>query len=77
MESVYRVGQVVFQGQGWVRSVYFALLLILAIVIVALILIKLRSGLAWLEKVDKHRLIARRTLAAVVPRLHHRHEHLV
>jgi uncharacterized membrane protein YozB (DUF420 family) len=62
LESVYRVGQVVFQGQGWgwVRSVYFALLLILAIVIVPLILIKLRS--AWLEKVDKHRLIARWTL---------------
>ncbi len=30
LTSVYRVGQVVFQGQGWgwVRSVYFALLLI-------------------------------------------------
>jgi len=28
LASVYRVGQVVFQGQGWVRSVYFALLLI-------------------------------------------------
>jgi len=46
LEWVCRVGQVVFQGQGWVRSVYFALLLILAIVIVPLILIKLRSGLA-------------------------------
>jgi uncharacterized membrane protein YozB (DUF420 family) len=64
LEPVYRVGQVVFQGQswgwGWVRSVYIALLLILAIVIVPVILIKLRS--AWLETVDKHRLIARWTL---------------
>lgn len=56
----YRVGHVVFQGQGWVRSVYFALLLshtVLAIVIVPLILITLRR--AWQEKFDKHRLIAR------------------
>jgi len=71
LSSVYRVGQVVFQGQGWgwVRSVYFALLLILAIVIVPLILIKLRS--AWLEKAD-----CAGDPAAVVPRLHHRHDHL-
>jgi len=59
-----RVRQVVlFQGQGWIRPVYFALLLshtILAIVIVPLILITLRR--AWLEKFDKHRLIARWTL---------------
>jgi uncharacterized membrane protein YozB (DUF420 family) len=58
-----RVGHVVFQGQGWIRSVYFALLLshtVLAIVIVPLILITLRR--AWLEKFDKHRLIARWTL---------------
>ena len=59
----YRVGHVVFQGQGWVRTVYFALLLshtVLAIVIVPLILITLRR--AWLEKYDKHRVIARWTL---------------
>jgi uncharacterized membrane protein YozB (DUF420 family) len=59
-----RVKQVVlFQGQGWIRPVYFALLLshtILAIVIVPMILITLRR--AWLEKFDKHRLIARWTL---------------
>jgi len=59
----YRVGHVVFQGQGWIRPVYFVLLTthtILAIVIVPLILITLRR--AWLEKFDKHRLIARWTL---------------
>lgn len=59
----YRVGHVVFQGQGWIRPVYFALLLshtVLAIVIVPLILITLRR--AWMEKFDKHRLIARWTL---------------
>ena len=59
----YRVGHVVFQGQGWIRPVYFTLLTshtILAIVIVPLILITLRR--AWLEKLDKHKLIARWTL---------------
>ena len=59
-----RVKQLVlFQGQGWIRPVYFALLLshtILAIVIVPMILITLRR--AWLEKFDKHRMIARWTL---------------
>jgi|SRR5208283_4090316 len=59
----YRVGHVPFQGQGLIRPVYFTLLLshtILAIVIVPLILITLRR--AFLEKFDKHRLIARWTL---------------
>jgi len=59
----YRVGHVVFLGQGWSRPVYFALLLshtVLAIVIVPLILVTLRC--AWLEKFDKHRVIARWTL---------------
>jgi putative membrane protein len=59
-----RVKQVVlFQGQGWIRPVYFTLLLshtVLAIVIVPLILITLRR--AWMEKYDKHRIIARWTL---------------
>jgi putative membrane protein len=58
-----RVGHVPFQGQGWIRPVYFALLIshtILAIVIVPLILITLRR--AWMEKFDKHRAIARWTL---------------
>jgi putative membrane protein len=59
-----RVGKVVmFQGQGWIRPVYFTILIshtILAVVIVPLILITLRR--AWLERFDKHRLIARWTL---------------
>jgi uncharacterized membrane protein YozB (DUF420 family) len=59
-----RVKQLVlFQGQGWIRPVYFTLLLshtILAVVIVPLILITLRR--AWLEKFDQHRQIARWTL---------------
>lgn len=59
-----RVKQLVlFQGQGWIRPFYFALLTshtILAITIVPLILITLRR--AWLEKFDKHRRIARWTL---------------
>jgi putative membrane protein len=58
----YRVGHVRFQGQGWIRPVYFALLIshtILAITIVPLILVTLRR--AWLERFDKHRVIARWT----------------
>lgn len=59
-----RIHQVVhFQGQGFIRPMYFTLLLshtILAVVIVPLILITLRR--AWLQKFDKHRLIARWTL---------------
>jgi len=59
----YRVGHVAFQGQGWIRPVYFGLLTshtILAIVIVPLILITIRR--AWLEKFDKHKIIAKWTL---------------
>jgi uncharacterized membrane protein YozB (DUF420 family) len=58
-----RVGHVVFHGEGWIKPVYFTLLLshtALAIVIVPMILVTLRR--AWLEKFDKHRLIARWTL---------------
>src|SRR6202140_5919249 len=58
-----RVGHVAFQGQGWIRPVYFVLLTshtILAIAIVPLILITLRRAL--LERFDKHRIIARWTL---------------
>ena len=59
-----RVHQVIlFQGQGWIRPVYFTILIshtLLAIVIVPLIIITLRR--AWLERFDKHRLIARWTL---------------
>ena len=59
----YRVGHVPFQGQGWIRPVYFTLLTshtVLAVVIVPLILITLRR--AWLQRFDKHRVIARWTL---------------
>ncbi len=60
----YRIHQVIhFAGQGWIRPVYFTLLLshtILAVAIVPLILITLRR--AWLQKFDKHRIIARWTL---------------
>ena len=59
----YRVGHVVFQGQGWIRPVYFALLTshtLLAMLIVPLIIVTIRR--AWMEKYDKHRLIARWTL---------------
>ena len=60
----YRVHRVVlFEGQGWIRPVYFAILIshtILAVAIVPMILVTLRR--AWLEKFDKHRVIARWTL---------------
>jgi uncharacterized membrane protein YozB (DUF420 family) len=59
----YRVGHVVFHGQGWIRPVYFVLLTthtVLAVVIVPMILVTLRR--AWLEKFDRHRAIARWTL---------------
>ena len=59
----YRVGHVVFQGQGWIRRVYFALLIshtVLAVVIVPLILITIRR--AWMERFDKHKIIAKWTL---------------
>ena len=60
----YRVHHVVlFQGQGWIRLVYFTILIshtILAVVIVPLIIITLRR--AFLEKFDKHRAIERWTL---------------
>jgi putative membrane protein len=58
-----RVGHVLFSGQGWIRDVYFTLLIshtLLAVVIVPMILVTLRR--AWLEKFDKHRIIARWTL---------------
>src|SRR5712692_6834074 len=59
----YRVGHVVFHGQGWIRPLYFVLLTthtILEVVIVPMILVTLRR--AWLEKFDRHRAIARWTL---------------
>ncbi|HKV48091.1 MAG TPA: DUF420 domain-containing protein [Candidatus Acidoferrales bacterium] len=59
----YRVGDVKFQGQGWIRPVYFTILIshiILAAAIVPMILVTLRR--AWLERFDKHKVIARWTL---------------
>lgn len=59
----FHVGHVAFQGQGWIRPVYFTLLTshtILAIVIVPMIIVTLRR--AFLERFDKHRLMARWTL---------------
>ena len=59
-----RVGKaVLFQGQGWIRPAYFSLLTshtILAAAIVPLITVTLRR--AWLEKFDKHKVIAKWTL---------------
>ena len=59
----YRVGHVAFRGQGLVRPFYFALLIshtTLAAVIVPMIVITLRR--AWLERFDRHKIIARWTL---------------
>ena len=59
----YRVGHVVFQGQGWIRPVYFTILIshtVLAAAIVPMIIVTLRR--AWMERFDRHRVIARWTL---------------
>jgi uncharacterized membrane protein YozB (DUF420 family) len=51
-----------FQGQGWIRPVYFSILLthtILAAVVVPMILVTLSRGLR--ARYDKHRKIARWT----------------
>jgi len=56
-------GVIRFSGQGWIRPVYFTLLIshtVLAIVIVPLVLITLVRALR--ERFDKHRAIARWTL---------------
>ena len=58
-----RVGSVAFRGQGWVRPVYFTLLIshtVLAAAIVPLALITLTRALR--EQFDRHRRIARWTL---------------
>jgi len=58
----YQVGSVPFRGQGWTRTVYFAILLshtILATVVVPLALITLIRALKL--KFDSHRRIARWT----------------
>jgi uncharacterized membrane protein YozB (DUF420 family) len=59
----WRVGNVLFQGQGWIRPVYFSILIshiILAIVIVPLAIITLSRALR--QRFDRHRRIARWTL---------------
>jgi uncharacterized membrane protein YozB (DUF420 family) len=56
-------GVIRFSGQGWIRPVYFTILIshtILAVVIVPLVLITLSRGLA--KRFDAHRKIARWTL---------------
>ena len=58
----YQVGSVPFQGQGWIRPVYFTILLthtILATAVVPLALITLTRALR--ERFDAHRRIARWT----------------
>ena len=58
-----QVGSVPFQGTGWIRTLYFAVLIphvILAAAIVPPILITASRGLT--AKYDKHRRIARWTL---------------
>src|SRR5690242_10369403 len=54
------VGSVRFPGQGWVRPVYFAILIshtLLAAAVVPLVLISLNYGLR--ERFDRHRRIVR------------------
>jgi putative membrane protein len=58
-----RAGVVHFEGQGWIRPVYFTLLgthTVLAIIIVPLALVTLSRALS--RKFDRHRRIARWTL---------------
>lgn len=59
----YAVGVIRFGGQGWIRPVYFTLLVshtVLAAVIVPLVLITLVRALR--SRFDRHRIIARWTL---------------
>jgi len=58
-----RVGSVPFRGQGWLRTLYFAILIphvILAAPVVPLAIITLVRALR--ERFDRHRKIARWTL---------------
>ena len=58
----YQVGSVPFKGQGWIRTVYFAILLthtILAAAVVPLVIITLRRALKG--RFEAHRRIARWT----------------
>jgi uncharacterized membrane protein YozB (DUF420 family) len=59
----YNVGSVPFTGRGWIRAVYFSILIthtILAAVIVPLVLVTLTRALR--EDFVRHRRIARWTL---------------
>jgi len=59
----YHVGSVLFGGTGWIRPVYFTLLIshiVLAVCIVPLALMTIYR--AWTEQFEKHRSIARWTL---------------
>jgi putative membrane protein len=59
----FHAGVIRFGGQGWIRPVYFTLLVshtTLAVVIVPLVLITLSRALR--ERFDRHRAIARWTL---------------
>ena len=58
----YQVGSIPFQGQGWIRPVYFTILIThvaLAATIVPLALLTLYR--AWKEQFERHRRIARWT----------------
>ncbi len=58
----YQVGSVPFRGQGWIRPVYFSILLthtVLATAVVPLALITLSRALR--ERFDAHRRVARWT----------------
>ena len=59
----FQVGSVPFTKQGWVRPLYFTILIthvVLAVAIVPLVLVTLSRALK--ERFDKHRAIARWTL---------------
>ena len=59
----FSVGSVRFQGQGWIRTVYFAVLVshtVLATAIVPLVVITVFRALR--ERFDRHRAVARWTL---------------
>lgn len=58
----YHVGSVRFQGQGWVRPVYFTILLshtVLAVTLVPMVIVTLARALR--ERFDRHKAIARWT----------------
>ena len=59
----FQVGSVGFKGQGWIRPVYFTILIthtVLAVAVVPLALVTLVRALR--ERFDAHRRIARWTL---------------